>query len=79
MVFWTYTVGRLGSAVPAARCPSHRGGLLIKRVEPMNPDDDDLTTEDIMRAVEASGTLDFWNDPEEDVYNESKADDEANY
>jgi hypothetical protein len=30
----------------------------------------DLTTIEIMNAIEASGTLDFWNDPEEDIYSE---------
>lgn len=31
----------------------------------------DVTTDDAMSAVEASGTLDFWNEPEEDIYDES--------
>lgn len=29
---------------------------------------DDASTADQMNVVEASGTLDFWNDPEEDIY-----------
>ncbi len=28
----------------------------------------DPTPEQMMRAVEASGVLDFWNDPQEDIY-----------
>lgn len=28
----------------------------------------DISTEDQMGLVEASGVLDFWNDPEEDKY-----------
>jgi len=28
----------------------------------------DPTTEQLMRTVEASGTLDFWDDPREDIY-----------
>lgn len=34
----------------------------------------DLTTFEIMKAIEASGTLDFWNDPEEDIYDEQDGD-----
>lgn len=34
----------------------------------------DITTEDVMRAIEASGTLDFWNDPAEDTYSEQDGD-----
>ncbi len=30
-----------------------------------------VTTADMMNLVEVSGTLDFWNDPEEDVYDRS--------
>lgn len=30
----------------------------------------DVTTDDTMSAIEASGTLDFWNDPTEDIYDE---------
>ncbi|MFH0980490.1 MAG: hypothetical protein V2A79_02995 [Planctomycetota bacterium] len=30
----------------------------------------DVNTEDIMSIIEASGTLDFWNSPEEDRYSE---------
>lgn len=28
----------------------------------------DFSTEDVIRAIDASGTLDFWNDPAEDIY-----------
>ena len=35
---------------------------------------EDVTTDDVMRAIETSGTLDFWNDPEEDVYTEQDGD-----
>jgi len=35
---------------------------------------EDITTDEVMRAIEASGTLDFWNDPEEDVYSEEDGD-----
>lgn len=28
----------------------------------------DVNTEDSMNVIEASGALDFWNDPEEDIY-----------
>jgi hypothetical protein len=28
----------------------------------------DANTEDLMNAIEASGTLDFWNEAEEDQY-----------
>lgn len=35
---------------------------------------EDITTDDGMRAMEASGTLDFWNDPEEDLYSEQDGD-----
>ncbi|MDO8631408.1 MAG: hypothetical protein Q7R41_13045 [Phycisphaerales bacterium] len=38
-------------------------------------DPPDLTTTEIMQAIEASGTLDFWNDPEEDIYNEQDGND----
>ena len=34
----------------------------------------DATTDDQMNIVEASGTLDFWNDPAEDVYSENDGD-----
>ena len=34
----------------------------------------DATTTDLMNLVEVSGTLDFWNDPEEDLYTESDGD-----
>lgn len=37
-------------------------------------DPPDLTTFEIMKAIEASGTLDFWNDPEEDIYDEQDGD-----
>ena len=36
---------------------------------------EDVTTENVMHAIEASGTLDFWDDPEEDVYTEQDGDD----
>lgn len=29
---------------------------------------DDVSTADQMNVVEASGILDFWDDPEEDIY-----------
>lgn len=29
---------------------------------------DDLTTEDMLRGMQAGGTLDFWNHPDEDIY-----------
>lgn len=35
---------------------------------------EDITTEDVMRAVEASGVLDFWLDPEEDGYTHDDGD-----
>jgi len=35
---------------------------------------EDVTTDDVMHAIEASGTLDFWNDPAEDVYSEQDGD-----
>jgi hypothetical protein len=35
---------------------------------------DDVSTFDVMNAVEAAGTLDFWNDPEEDIYSEDDGD-----
>ncbi len=35
----------------------------------------DLTTVEMMSAIEASGTLDFWNDPIEDIYSEQDGDD----
>jgi len=35
---------------------------------------EDITTDDVMRAVDASGVLDFWNDPEEDVYSHDDGD-----
>jgi hypothetical protein len=38
----------------------------------MHPSDVDI--QDQMNVVEASGTLDFWNDPAEDVYDESNGD-----
>ena len=28
----------------------------------------ELTTIEMMHAIEVSGALDFWNDPEEDIY-----------
>lgn len=31
----------------------------------------DATTRDQMNLVEASGVLDFWHDPEEDIYDET--------
>ena len=34
----------------------------------------DVNIQDQMNIVEASGTLDFWNDPAEDVYDESDGD-----
>ena len=34
----------------------------------------DASTEDQMNLVEASGSLDFWNHPEEDIYNEIDSD-----
>ena len=34
----------------------------------------DATTIDRINLVEVSGTLDFWNDPEEDLYTESDGD-----
>jgi len=34
----------------------------------------DITTFDCMNAVEVSGVLDFWNDPEEDNYNDQDGD-----
>lgn len=34
----------------------------------------DVTTVDQMNVVEVSGALDFWSDPEEDVYTESDGD-----
>lgn len=38
-------------------------------------DPPDLTTDEMMQAIEASGTLDFWNDPEEDIYNKQDGND----
>jgi hypothetical protein len=38
----------------------------------MQPSDVDI--QDQMNIVEASGTLDFWDDPAEDVYDESDGD-----
>ena len=35
----------------------------------------DASTVDQMNAVEASGTLSFWDDPEEDRYSENDGDD----
>lgn len=35
----------------------------------------DLTIIEIMNAIEASGALDFWNDPEEDIYSEQDGND----
>ncbi len=32
---------------------------------------EDATTEDQMRLVESGGTLDFWNDPGEGIYDET--------
>ena len=34
----------------------------------------DASTEDQMRLVEASGTLEFWDDPSEDIYTENDGD-----
>ncbi len=34
----------------------------------------DVNIQDQMNVVEASGTLDFWDDPAEDVYDESDGD-----
>jgi len=34
----------------------------------------DVTTDDIMNVIEASGSLDFWNSPEEDKYSEHDGD-----
>jgi hypothetical protein len=34
----------------------------------------DASTEDQMNVVESSGTLEFWDDPSEDVYTESDGD-----
>ena len=34
----------------------------------------DAATQDQMNLVEASGTLDFWADPEEDLYHENDGD-----
>ena len=34
----------------------------------------DATTEDQMSVIEASGALDFWNDPAEDIYSEKHGD-----
>ncbi len=34
----------------------------------------DASTVDQMNAIEVSGTLDFWNDPEEDLYTEKDGD-----
>ena len=31
----------------------------------------DVTISDLMNVIEVSGTLDFWNDPQEDIYDES--------
>lgn len=36
---------------------------------------EEVTTGDVMNLIEASGTLDFWNDPEEDIYSEQDGDD----
>ena len=38
----------------------------------MHPSDANI--QDQMNVVEASGTLDFWDDPAEDVYDESDGD-----
>jgi len=35
----------------------------------------DVTIFDQMNLVETSGTLDFWNDPEEDIYDETDGND----
>jgi hypothetical protein len=40
----------------------------------VQPEPEDPTTEQCMRAVEASGVLDFWDDPIEDVYSVSDGD-----
>ena len=34
----------------------------------------EATTFDLMNAVEVSGVLDFWNDPEEDNYSDQDGD-----
>lgn len=34
----------------------------------------DATTADQMHIVEAAGTLEFWDDPSEDIYKESDGD-----
>lgn len=34
----------------------------------------DVTTGDLMSLAEASGSLDFWNAPEEDIYEETDGD-----
>lgn len=34
----------------------------------------EISTQDQMNAIEASGTLDFWNDPAEDIYSEKPDD-----
>jgi len=31
----------------------------------------DATTDDQMKLVESSGVLDFWNDPAEDIYDDT--------
>ncbi|MCP4593297.1 MAG: hypothetical protein GY842_21380 [bacterium] len=38
------------------------------------PTPPDATTLDQMNIVEVSGALDFWNDPQEDVYDETDGD-----
>ncbi len=35
----------------------------------------DITVNDMMNAIEASGSLDFWADPEEEKYSEQDGDD----
>lgn len=35
---------------------------------------EDASTIDQMNAIEVSGTLDFWNDPGEDLYTENDGD-----
>lgn len=37
-------------------------------------DPPEVTTQDQMNIVEYSGTLDFWDKPEEDIYSESDGD-----
>lgn len=35
---------------------------------------DEPNTEDFMRAIELSGALDFWDDPSENIYNQTDGD-----